>query len=564
MPSGVQKKAGNRFDCKYEHPWGGVAIDADPADINANEFPIATGIFIKNGRLNAAGWGNTSAFNYSDTTNQHYFSTAAISFLTVITDLNNNPSLYAFGFNSGNITVWQYSFTTNGFSVVATLAGSGTLDCYQTIAGVVYIFDYFNGRMLVFNSRTNSLTVGQTFVGGKYCCVISGYLLTANSNQPTDSPAQKTNRYNWSSPFGYTTWDPGVDRTAGFNTITSTSDQITGMFSMGNVGYVLRNQGLTQLTPAGIGIQPFDTTDLWNSQFGIGCTYPTSFAQYGNLAVWANDNNIYAFVSGAIPQAITGSAKAAIYADLNLYENRGEILTFVGGSFSNTSEYSTVPELTYTLVIINYNNVVGNNDIISTNIWTYNLNNKTWTKQVPDFNAQIRALVSVPTHYGINSITVQGTSQFDWRNISAPFLSVNKRIRNNIIINTSVGSFLFSFYYSENGQASNCPTVLPINLQFKQEEFELLTQPTVRGVGLKLAGIGTLNVNVIGQDASNNPVNYQFGPLTLSAVNRFVVQQKLTAVCSLQNPQLIITSTNFDGSIVKAKMMTTFDEGEQV
>jgi hypothetical protein len=569
MPSGVQKQAGNRYDCVYEQPWGGVSSEADPSDISANEFAQGDGIFIKNGRINAAGWGNTTGYNFALASGITYVSGDNIDFTTSIYQQSTDQwGTYAFSAFTKN--AYRYDTVVGHWVVDQTLAfGAIGFDCFQVIAGVVYIFDFQAGKMYVYTPNT-SFVVGQSFVAGKYCCVIKGYLLTAYTNQPTDTPAIKTNRYNWSSPYGYTTWDPSVDRTSGFNTLTSVSDQITNIFAMGNVGYILRTQGLSQLTPNGIGIGPFDEDDLWESEFGVGCTYPNTFSQYGNVAAWANDNNIYAFTTGGVPQGITGRAKAAIYADINKYESDGTVKSYVNGSFSNVSELSKKPELTYTLSIIHAGTSSGGRtQIIESLIWTYNLNDKIWTRQTPDFDFQITNLSGIGSaNYTVESIKSQGTYQFPITTGVTGIASVPKRIRNNIIINILSGStrysFMMSFYYSENGAASGNPAVQPISIQLKQEEFRLLTQPTVRGIGIKLNGIGTLNINVIGQDANNNPVNYQFGPLTLSAVNRFIVQLKLTKICSLQNPQIIITSTNWDGSIVKMRMYTTFDEGEVV
>ena len=115
---------------------------------------------------------------------------------------------------------------------------------------------------------------------------------------------------------------------------------------------------LTQLTPNGVGIQPFDTTSLWADTIGIGCTWPQTVAQYGYVTVWGNDNNIYAFTGGSAPQEITGTAKRAIYTDINAYQNNASVSTFVSGSICNRADNNTTPDLYYILCVMQYNSIV--------------------------------------------------------------------------------------------------------------------------------------------------------------------------------------------------------------
>ena len=554
MASGVSKQEGNRYDCKYEQPWGGVASNADPSDIQPNQFVTADGLFVKNGRLNSAGWGNTTIFNFSNVVTQGYFNGLQVDF-TAMTYAQSTDEWTMYAFVSSTGSVYRYLQPSNEFVLAATLGFVAEFDCFQIIAGVVYIFDFLYGKMYVFDSDALTITTGQSYVGGKYCMVLDGYLLTAFTNQPTDVPAIKTNRYNWSGPFKYTTWDPAVDRTAGFNTLTSASDQITGMFAMGNVGYILRTQGLSQLTPTGVGIAPFQTTDLWSSTFGLGCSYPKTFAQYGALAIWANDSNIYSFFSGSMPTEICGAARRAIYADLNLYRNSGTTTTSVSGCISTVGENSATPELIYTFAIIHVT-TSGSGSIVGSFIWTYNINSGTWTRQTPDLDAQIKSITGSSVGYSVNKVSAIGNYQL----VLSPGIPP-KGIRNNILITVYQGgvfkSILFSFYYSSEGGASGCPVDTPINLVLRQEEFRLGTSYTARGAIVKLAGIGTVNTTVTNQYGSQ-----ALTPIVLTDVTRPLVVDLAYGQTSGENLQLALTSTNFDGAISKIVMSVTYDEGE--
>ena len=63
---------------------------------------------------------------------------------------------------------------------------------------------------------------------------LDDYLLQFNTNNIVDGP--RPNRVNWSGPGKFSTWDPAIDRTAGFNDLASVEDQLTGFYSYASVG----------------------------------------------------------------------------------------------------------------------------------------------------------------------------------------------------------------------------------------------------------------------------------------------------------------------------------------
>jgi hypothetical protein len=543
----------------YEQPYGGVASDADASDIAPNEFAVGDGVFIKNGRILSAGWGNSTTYNFSDVVGKGYFSGSETSYgnitFVLLVKKNNGAWVTVALDNAGR--AYYYDPFSKHFVLDQQLpaATMNSISCLQVIAGVVYVFDYVAGAIYVYVPLT-SYTVGSTFVGGQFCMVLDNYLITANTNQPTDSPAVKENRYNWCAPFAYTTWDPAIDRTAGFNTLSSASDSITGCFAMGNVGYILRNEGLTQLTPTGIALSPFDVTSVWDSLFGIGCTYPDTFAQYGSFAIWGNTNNFYAFYSGNVPEGITGSAKVAIYADINKYESDPltNVETLVSGAFSNTSENSILPELTYTLCITHQNSL--DPAFAQAIIWTYNVANKAWTRQFFDLAAIIQQLAGIAA-VNIGSLQpgkVIGLLQPN--KIGLLTALPPRRIAANLLVSFAVGlnnySFMFAFYYNETGTNTLTGTAqIGLNVIYREEEMRLGTKPTVRGVIVKAAGTGTLKVLVNDEEFSDIAVNSS----SASVYRSF-------GVLSEENPQLTLSSVDFDGYVVKSTMDITYDEGD--
>jgi len=116
---------------------------------------------------------------------------------------------------------------------------------------------------------------------------------------------------------GGATFDPTVNVNAGFNDFLDVTDTITGMIFVGRMGYIFRQNGITEIDPTGVGTAPFDFNHLWASEQGIGNVYPDSIAQYGNYGVFVANDNVYQITPGNV-SAIGGGARDAIMLDLSL------------------------------------------------------------------------------------------------------------------------------------------------------------------------------------------------------------------------------------------------------
>ena len=83
----------------------------------------------------------------------------------------------------------------------------------------------------------------------------------------------------------------GLVTGAGFNNIPDIEDNITGFFTTGPTGYILRNQGISEMTPLNSGIEPFDFNHLWASHNGIGAKNIVLAQQYGSVGYFISDTN---------------------------------------------------------------------------------------------------------------------------------------------------------------------------------------------------------------------------------------------------------------------------------
>lgn len=104
----------------------------------------------------------------------------------------------------------------------------------------------------------------------------------------------------------------GLVTGAGYNNLPDVEDIITGLIMEGPTGYIIRQQGITEVTPLSNGTDPFDFNHLWASHQGIGSKFPYAATQYGALGYIPANDDIYTIGYAGI-NVITGIAKSAIY-----------------------------------------------------------------------------------------------------------------------------------------------------------------------------------------------------------------------------------------------------------
>jgi hypothetical protein len=119
----------------------------------------------------------------------------------------------------------------------------------------------------------------------------------------------------WSANGMPTQWDPIANTSAGFNDFLDVPDVLTGLMTIGIQGYLFRSNGITQFSPTGRTLTPFQFDHLWASRQGIGNVLNWSIAQYGASGFFASTEQIYKMSVNSF-SPIGGSARDAIYADI--------------------------------------------------------------------------------------------------------------------------------------------------------------------------------------------------------------------------------------------------------
>lgn len=184
----------------------------------------------------------------------------------------------------------------------------GQQAAFVQVNGVVYISGLWLTGIFQLALSTNTFSQTTAFVAAKYLgelagrmialqCVFPGGGGTGTSPLPTVA---------WSALGIYNAWDPGVNPNAGFNELADVADQITGFATIGRSGFILRQNGITEMDPnpgySTSGIQPFVFAHLWASQDGVGA-YDGSLAQFGQSFMFRSSDNVYAFSlsNGVVP-----------------------------------------------------------------------------------------------------------------------------------------------------------------------------------------------------------------------------------------------------------------------
>ena len=160
--------------------------------------------------------------------------------------------------------------------------------------------------------------VGPIAIGAGFLAELNNQLLLANVSIKDQGNGKIYNFPTliwWSANGLPLQWDPTQNTSAGFNPFLDVSDQITGLAMLGIAGYIFRTFGITQMTPAGSAVTPWEFDHMWASDHGIGNVLPWSISQYGPTAAFVAQDNIYS-LSVTNAQPIGGTARDAIMTDL--------------------------------------------------------------------------------------------------------------------------------------------------------------------------------------------------------------------------------------------------------
>lgn len=532
------------FEVEYVGPYGGLNVQQPENLIKDTESPALNDVILRNAEIRSR---PARAVGLIPAPSNALSATIAALGNSGIAP-NGQGALFAVT-NSG-----IYTFNANGqvwtlkSATFASSPGPLSLPNYRVFQGKAFIV---NGSQHLASVDSGSAfvldnaVVAATNVGAQFIDELDNHLLMANTNEGGTVFPQ---RVRWSASGLPTAWDPAVNINAGFADLIEVPDNITGLMMLGRVGYIFRNNGITEVAPTGRGQAPFDFNHLWASQVGIGNGLYYGIAQYGTVGVFVSQDNVYSIQALQL-QAIGGNARDAILADLTSNSSggvqpMGAIVPTIDFGFSPTqgssnglaSQFTSyLPYLVYYLVIPI---IVGGNAF--TRIWVYSFEDNNWSKFTLPQNASVNCRPAVM--YLQSFVAGPGFSQ------QTPV----------VVYSTSI-----------NGAAGTIDTFNSTNFNdplqgssysYRVEDVFPNRVPTVRRVALTYRDLGTatITLTLTGTD-DNQTVQTASATVTIgNAVPTNVLMVKLVDIeLTAFRPQLTISRAANGGpmSITRATMM---------
>lgn len=555
MASGIRPTTNNQLEIYLEKPWGGIASNADPSDIQDNQFVDGTGVIDIDGKLcqvNATASPNAFKFNPN--------SLGAVP----LTIFNLGTGLYAVD-QFGAVYVLTILLGPPRFVFLADAADGPWIGAnlfsavmsVQVLNGLAYIGVPFRHSIYTFNGSIG-LQLASNYTGGRVLGTVDDYLLQMNTNSFVDG--EKPTRVNWSSPGAFSTWDPAIDRTAGFNTLVNIEDAITGFISLASVGIIIGRKGLVEVSPTGIGIQPFAFPALWTSEVGQGILYPDTVVQYGQNTYATTDTGIYK-ISTAGFQEVSGAARTKILgviqqSAINFPAATANIGPLFAGSILLYAYNSTYPTPYYVLAATTPISTRGGSAALT--LWFLNLETGAWFEQIYSFDALVNAQNGTtlsalqPAQLKIASVNTAGFAPTNNGFNTLPILLIYGSSVNGA--DATAHCFIAPIYIFNRENvttALNVPSNL--NVTSKVYEMKLGRKPTVRRVLVKAYGSGDLAITVN---------NVDFGTISLDGSNITKVYKSGKGICTAEAPQVNIGSANFKGVIIKIMLAGAYADGD--
>ena len=197
---------------------------------------------------------------------------------------------------------------------IVNLTGTSLPYGVQIMNGRVY---FSNGSVQILYADGESSLKDSTAPGAaRFLAQNASHLIAAYMTEPEPGVVGSQvfqQRVRWSKSGDPNDWTaPG----SGENDLLDVPDGITGLVTLGRNTLITRTNGLTIMTPTGIGTNPFAFENVSISPLGLGNRYPYSLAQYADFAVFISNSDIHLIDAGLGIKSIGGKAKKKIMRQL--------------------------------------------------------------------------------------------------------------------------------------------------------------------------------------------------------------------------------------------------------
>jgi hypothetical protein len=336
-------------------PFGGLSSEAPPPYIKSGDMIQCQNFLVSDNALVSANFqsvGNPSApFEYVSAQGPVAygvgFSIGFADLLGVFFDVQ----LSIVGTNA-TVSLWNISnglFNQIGQSVqvplVSTTVGSLT---FKNVNGICYFS--FGGSSCILQTDTNTVSITTNLLGCQYLTELNGRLLAgfcfvpAQTVSGVPTPAA-INPFEvaWCAEEEYGIWyvldSNNLVTGAGYNFLPDVEDYITGFLTIGTACYVMRPQGITEITPLSSGIEPFDFNHLWASHKGVGSLPNPPVQQFGPNGFFQGSADFYYFGDSGL-STFSGAALSTLFKGIILPAANTQVsppLASIGPVFVNQS-----------------------------------------------------------------------------------------------------------------------------------------------------------------------------------------------------------------------------------
>ncbi len=396
---------------KYTGPWKGLNTDNPENSIGPNEAVECDNFILRGGEIRTA----PRLVNFSRGLGQHQeicrgisgfldqnnaYHTVAISDIatyqlsnTGIWQILNKLPITGGGFSSFAQLLTKLFFTNYSPNLYSWTGMSNTVAIEYPGIGARYVFE-LDARLVLLStvevvnssyfgvwSSTTAYTTGQiVFYNNIYFVAVSGstgivpgtnivYWITTKLTGPVEYFEQRIR----ATPSGATNiflpaGADGLATGAWFDDMLDCPDILTGVITVGPSAYLLRTNGISQLTPNGSnvnGAAPFNINHMWASERGMGSLYPSACAQYGALGIFVSTEDIYSLTPSGF-QSIAPSVRYALLHDLAnaTYTPVGTIVPVLSNGYVYPLYMLTIPQGEDTFV------------------WCYSINEQQWFRRI--------------------------------------------------------------------------------------------------------------------------------------------------------------------------------------
>jgi hypothetical protein len=344
---------------KYTGPWKGLNTDNPENSIDAHEAAQCDNFILRGGEI-------ISAPRLSQCSQGLQYQSEICRGITSFLDENNLWHTMAFS----DVSAYQLSNTRQWkFLSKLPIRGGGS-SAFAVLITKMFMVNY-SPFLYSWGGITNTLGVEYAGIGAKYIVELDSRLLLLNTVEVVNGSVQYFEQRIRATPSGVTNvFSPsdsgGLATGAWFVDMLDCPDVIMGCITVGASAYILRTNGISQLTPLSTsGNNPFTINHMWASERGMGNIYAQACAQYGSIGIFVSTEDVYQLSPSGF-NSIAPTVRYKLLSDLSnaTFTPMGAIIPQLAQGFVYPMYVLSIP--------------TGNNTVL----WCYAINEQQWFRRL--------------------------------------------------------------------------------------------------------------------------------------------------------------------------------------